>query len=139
MYKFNQRWHRDDVKENATEAEELEALQVWHHGVCSLAINSVHQLIPSKSTLTGPVEHVSPMYHRCPFAHHLRLRTPRALYTDACLFVVPKSHKLPRTPEQRLRSSISDPPTDPFDMPGATQVILQRKYYGSTSRLDVKA
>jgi len=82
---FALRWHRDDVKENATEAEELEALLVWHHGV----------------------------------------QWNTALYTDACLFVVPKLHKLPRTPEQRLRSSISDPPTDPFDMPGATQVILQ--------------
>jgi hypothetical protein len=33
--KFDQRWHRDDVKENASEAEEREALQIWQHGVCS--------------------------------------------------------------------------------------------------------
>jgi hypothetical protein len=76
------------------------------------------------------------MYHRCTVARLFSI--PSALYTDACLFVVPKSHKLPQTPEQRLRSSITEPPTNPFDMPGATQVILQRKYYGPTSRLGVK-
>jgi len=78
-------WHRDDVKETATEAEEREALQIWHHGV----------------------------------------QWNTALYSDACLFVVPESHKYPRAPEQRLHSSTPEPPADPFDMPGAIQVILQ--------------
>lgn len=30
---FALRWHRDDVRENATEEEEREALSIWHHGV----------------------------------------------------------------------------------------------------------
>lgn len=30
---FALRWHRDDVRENATEDEEREALSIWHHGV----------------------------------------------------------------------------------------------------------
>ena len=30
---FALRWHRDDVKENATEDEERKALSIWHHGV----------------------------------------------------------------------------------------------------------
>ncbi|TDL16307.1 hypothetical protein BD410DRAFT_795511 [Rickenella mellea] len=30
---FALRWHRDDVKESATEDEEREALAKWHHGV----------------------------------------------------------------------------------------------------------
>lgn len=33
---FALRWHRDDVKETATEDEELEALGIWHHGVRAL-------------------------------------------------------------------------------------------------------
>lgn len=32
---FALRWHRDDIKEDATEEEEQEALKVWHHGVCT--------------------------------------------------------------------------------------------------------
>ena len=30
---FALRWHRDDVKESATEEEERDALSIWHHGV----------------------------------------------------------------------------------------------------------
>ncbi|OBZ72758.1 hypothetical protein A0H81_07087 [Grifola frondosa] len=48
-----------------------------------------------------------------------------ALYRDSCLYVVPGSHKIPRSPEQRLHSSTLDPPANPLDMPGAIQVILQ--------------
>ncbi|KAJ6538855.1 hypothetical protein DFH09DRAFT_1176423 [Mycena vulgaris] len=48
-----------------------------------------------------------------------------ALYADSCLFVVPGSHKVARTPEQRLHSEGQDPPADPLDMPGAIQVALQ--------------
>lgn len=48
-----------------------------------------------------------------------------ALYEDACLYVVPGSHAVPRTPEQRAHSSTLDPPKDPMDMPGAIRVILQ--------------
>jgi hypothetical protein len=33
-HEFALRWHRDDVREIATEDEEREALSVWHHGVC---------------------------------------------------------------------------------------------------------
>ncbi|KAI0739633.1 hypothetical protein C8Q80DRAFT_1199861 [Daedaleopsis nitida] len=73
---FALRWHRDDVKEKATEDEELEALGIWHHGA------------------------------------------------NSCLYVVPSSHKIPRTPQQRSQSCTLDPPKDPMDMPGAVQVTL---------------
>ena len=32
-HEFALRWHRDDVRENASEDEEIKALSVWHHGV----------------------------------------------------------------------------------------------------------
>ena len=55
---FFQRWHRDDVKEDATEAEEHDALQIWHHGVCFLPL--FHR--PPTHTLyvdsVGPMEYV---------------------------------------------------------------------------------
>lgn len=38
-HNFALRWHRDDVKENATQEEEIAALGVWHHGVRSCRIN----------------------------------------------------------------------------------------------------
>lgn len=50
----------------------------------------------------------------------------RALYTDSCLFVVPGSHKVPRTVAQRALSS-GQIPDNPLDMPDSLQVILQRK------------
>ncbi|EPQ53304.1 hypothetical protein GLOTRDRAFT_79428 [Gloeophyllum trabeum ATCC 11539] len=82
---FALRWHRDDVKENATEEEEREALGIWHYGV----------------------------------------QWNTALYDDSCLYVVPGSHKTPRTPEQRKHSSTSEAPKDPMDMPGAIQVTIK--------------
>ncbi|CCM00198.1 uncharacterized protein FIBRA_02226 [Fibroporia radiculosa] len=82
---FALRWHRDDVREDASEEEERKALSVWHHGV----------------------------------------QWNTALYKDSCLYVVPGSHKVPRTPEQRAHSSTLDPPDNPLDMPGAIQVALQ--------------
>ncbi|KAH7333575.1 hypothetical protein B0J17DRAFT_675907 [Rhizoctonia solani] len=48
-----------------------------------------------------------------------------ALHDDACLFVVPGSHREPRTPEQRALSSTQDAPKDPMDMPGAICVKLK--------------
>jgi len=48
-----------------------------------------------------------------------------ALYTDSCLYIVPKSHKMPRTEAQRALSMMLEPPKDPRDMPGAIQVTLQ--------------
>ncbi|KAJ7502386.1 hypothetical protein B0H11DRAFT_1988374 [Mycena galericulata] len=48
-----------------------------------------------------------------------------ALYEDSCLYVVPGSHKIPRTPEQRVHSEGQDAPDDPLDMPGAIQVHLK--------------
>ncbi|KAF9807774.1 hypothetical protein IEO21_08050 [Rhodonia placenta] len=56
---------------------------------------------------------------------HHGVQIYRALYTDSCLYVVPGSHKVPRTPAQRAHSSTLDPPTNPMDMPGAIQVTLQ--------------
>ena len=32
-HNFALRWHRDDVRENATEGEEEKALRIWHYGV----------------------------------------------------------------------------------------------------------
>ncbi|TFK68940.1 hypothetical protein BDN72DRAFT_820679 [Pluteus cervinus] len=48
-----------------------------------------------------------------------------ALYRDACLFLVPGSHRMPRTPEQRALSETMDPPEDPLEMPGSIQLVLQ--------------
>jgi len=47
-----------------------------------------------------------------------------ALYRDSCLYIVPGSHKTPRTLEQRKHSETMKPPNDPFDMPGVMQVNL---------------
>ncbi|ELU38541.1 PhyH domain-containing protein [Rhizoctonia solani AG-1 IA] len=54
-----------------------------------------------------------------------RVLVGSALYDDACLFVVPGSHREPRTPEQRLLSSTQEAPEDPMDMPGAICVKLK--------------
>ncbi|TFK35031.1 hypothetical protein BDQ12DRAFT_612294 [Crucibulum laeve] len=48
-----------------------------------------------------------------------------ALYTDSCLFIVPRSHKTPRTEEQRKHSETQMPPEDPLAMPGSICVRLQ--------------
>ncbi|KAI0791422.1 hypothetical protein C8Q75DRAFT_758101 [Abortiporus biennis] len=82
---FALRWHRDDIRENASEQEERTALDVWHHGV----------------------------------------QWNTALYEDACLYVVPGSHKVSRTPEQRNHSSTMEAPKNPLDMPGSIQVVLK--------------
>jgi len=82
---FALRWHRDDVRENATEGEEVAALSIWHHGI----------------------------------------QWNTALYKDSCLYVVPGSHKVARTAEQRAHSSTLEAPKNPMDMPGAIRVILQ--------------
>jgi len=82
---FALRWHRDDVRENATAEEEIRALASWSHGV----------------------------------------QWNTALYKDSCLYIVPHSHKVPRTEAQRALSKTLEPPQDPMDMPGAIQVTLQ--------------
>ncbi|KAG6373541.1 hypothetical protein JVT61DRAFT_6184 [Boletus reticuloceps] len=84
---FALRWHRDDVRENATPEEELKALASWSRGV----------------------------------------QWNTALYEDACLYLVPKSHKVPRTDEQRVHSTTLEPPRDPLAMPGSIRLVLQRK------------
>ncbi|KAF8451938.1 hypothetical protein L210DRAFT_3499099 [Boletus edulis BED1] len=84
---FALRWHRDDVRENATPEEERKALASWSRGV----------------------------------------QWNTALYEDACLYLVPKSHKVPRTDEQRVHSTTLEPPRDPLAMPGAIRLVLQRK------------
>ena len=48
-----------------------------------------------------------------------------ALRKDSCLYIVPGSHKVPRTPDQRVLSSTLDAPVKPLDMPGAIRVTLQ--------------
>lgn len=82
---FALRWHRDDVRENATAEEEIVALGLWTHGV----------------------------------------QWNTALYEDSCLYLVPKTHKMPRTELQRAQSMTQAPPANPLDMPGAIQVTLQ--------------
>jgi hypothetical protein len=54
-----------------------------------------------------------------------------ALYKDSCLYIVPHSHKVPRTEAQRALSKTLEPPRDPMDMPGAIRVTLQREYHSS--------
>jgi hypothetical protein len=51
-----------------------------------------------------------------------------ALYEDSCLYLVPKTHKMPRTELQRAKSMAQAPPANPLDMPGAIQVTLQRQH-----------
>ncbi|EGN97415.1 hypothetical protein SERLA73DRAFT_184113 [Serpula lacrymans var. lacrymans S7.3] len=85
FHNFALRWHRDDVKEDATGDEECIALAQWGHGV----------------------------------------QWNTAIYKDSCLYVVPKSHKLPRSAEQRAQSMTLTPPEDPLTMPEAIQVTLQ--------------
>ncbi|KAK7001270.1 hypothetical protein R3P38DRAFT_3047917 [Favolaschia claudopus] len=48
-----------------------------------------------------------------------------AIYDDACLYVVPGSHKIPRTSGQRAHSTGPDAPVNPLDMPGAIRVALR--------------
>ncbi|KIY44651.1 hypothetical protein FISHEDRAFT_50806 [Fistulina hepatica ATCC 64428] len=57
-------------------------------------------------------------------AWHYGVQWNTALYRDSCLFVVPGSHKIPRTPEQRVLSSGGDAPKNPLDMPGAIRLTL---------------
>lgn len=56
---------------------------------------------------------------------HAGIQWNTALYEDSCLYVVPGSHKVPRTPEQRKHSCTMDPPKDPMDMPGAVLLTLK--------------
>ncbi|KAH8109091.1 hypothetical protein DFH11DRAFT_1861801 [Phellopilus nigrolimitatus] len=95
LHEFALRWHRDDVRENATNEEEIEALSFWHHGI----------------------------------------QWNTALYKDSCLYIVPGSHNVPRTPEQRALSETLEAPKDPLDMPGVLQVTLKRKKTALTSLL----
>ncbi|KAG2362997.1 hypothetical protein BDR07DRAFT_1357022 [Suillus spraguei] len=85
-HNFALRWHRDDVRENATAEEEVIALGLWTHGV---------------------------------------QWNTRVLSNDSCLYIVPNTHKLPRTELQRAQSMTQVPPANPLDMPGAIQVTLK--------------
>lgn len=40
IHEFALRWHRDDVRETASEAEERQALAIWHHGVSIISPTS---------------------------------------------------------------------------------------------------
>ncbi|KZT00115.1 uncharacterized protein LAESUDRAFT_804166 [Laetiporus sulphureus 93-53] len=59
---------------------------------------------------------------------HCGVQWNTALYNDSCLYVVPGSHKVPRTPEQWALSSTLDSPDNPMAMPGAVRVTLQRRF-----------
>ncbi|KAJ3861084.1 MAG: hypothetical protein NXY57DRAFT_1005446 [Lentinula lateritia] len=56
---------------------------------------------------------------------HTGIQWNTALYEDSCLYVVPGSHQIARTPEQRVHSCTIDPPSDPLDMPGAVLLTLK--------------
>lgn len=56
---------------------------------------------------------------------HFGIQWNTALYRDSCLYVVPGSHKVPRTPEQRVHSETLAPPIDPLLMPGSIRLTLQ--------------
>ncbi|KAJ3819476.1 hypothetical protein F5880DRAFT_1099126 [Lentinula raphanica] len=56
---------------------------------------------------------------------HTGVQWNTALYEDACLYVVPGSHKVPRTPEQRAHSCTLDPPDNPLSMPDAKLLTLK--------------
>ncbi|KAF9524225.1 hypothetical protein CPB83DRAFT_621792 [Crepidotus variabilis] len=55
---------------------------------------------------------------------HFGVQWNTAIYRDACLYIVPGSHLVPRTQEQRIHSS-GQIPKDPLAMPGAVQVVLE--------------
>ncbi|TIA89211.1 hypothetical protein E3P99_02172 [Wallemia hederae] len=55
---------------------------------------------------------------------HYGVQFNAALYHDSCLWVVPGSHNVIRTDEQRLLSCDTSPATDPTLMPHAKQVHL---------------
>jgi hypothetical protein len=38
VHNFALRWHRDDVRGDATTEEERDALAIWHHGVSGVAM-----------------------------------------------------------------------------------------------------
>ncbi|KAF8141602.1 hypothetical protein EV363DRAFT_1308550, partial [Boletus edulis] len=71
---------------------------------------------------------INPLNHDFALRWHrddVRVQWNTALYEDACLYLVPKSHKVPRTDEQRAHSTTLEPPRDPLAMPGAIRLVLQ--------------
>ncbi|KAI9439363.1 hypothetical protein H4582DRAFT_2076056 [Lactarius indigo] len=56
---------------------------------------------------------------------HYGVQWNTALREDSSLYVVPGSHRVPRTPAQRAMSSSTITPTDPLAMPGAIRVTLK--------------
>lgn len=113
------------MSEKATEDEERAALQHWHYGVSSNNYLKLSLWVGNDCLLKklGSMEYVRFCYIRLYITH---LNT-RALYPDSCLYIVPKSHKTPRTEDQRSHSNGMAPPTDPSAMPGAIRLTLQRK------------
>ena len=61
--------------------------------------------------------------------------TNSALYRDSCLYIVPGSHTVPRTAEQRKHSETLEPPVAPLTMPGSIRLTLERKSSNAQSRL----
>ncbi|TIB73927.1 hypothetical protein E3Q22_03096 [Wallemia mellicola] len=56
---------------------------------------------------------------------HYGVQFNAALYDDSCLWIVPKSHKMVRSPAQRALSCETKPADNPAEMPGAIQVHLK--------------
>ncbi|KAF8317085.1 hypothetical protein DL93DRAFT_2055855 [Clavulina sp. PMI_390] len=57
-------------------------------------------------------------------ASHWGIQWNTALYEDECLYVVPRSHLIVSTPEQRALSTTEAIPPNPLQMPGSIQVKL---------------
>ena len=75
------------------------------------------------ASFPGPMEHVCVI--SVTFFSSKIYNYRSALYDDACLYVVPRSHRYVRTDEQRALSSTREPPRDPLDMPGVKQIHLK--------------
>jgi hypothetical protein len=75
--------------------------------------------------VTGPVEYVS-MLPAYPTHGDGWSMAHSALLEDSSLYVVPGSHRVPRTAAQRAMSSNTIAPADPLAMPGAIGVTLKR-------------
>ena len=114
-------WHRDDIKNSADEDEERAQLVVRHYGVCDAYQYEINYA--PQSLATGPVEHVSTLPAQ---PVHVEGMAHSALHDDSSLYVVPGSHRVPRTPAQRAMSSNTIAPTDPLTMSGAIGVTLKR-------------
>jgi len=60
-HKFALRWHRDDIREKASEDEERQALAIWHHGVSTIQPSSHDVRLTSAHRYSG-IRRYHPQY-----------------------------------------------------------------------------